>query len=805
MNGKMHCAMRKSRLFEILALVAGIALFFASCTKEEVGTEEPTVGKRRLTAAIGGVTRAALDDVTITWDVDDKIKVFYEDVSTGLTASSDFALVDGVGSNNATFEEIESNMGEEDRILYAFYPAEEYWEYAEAAESEVPCTLPTVQNLDNFAMPMFGTVSGTADALSFNNCAAVFTVRVKGTGTITSVKMTSTSRYLAGPGVIDTSIAGEPKFRVETSAFKPYDSSLNTKNITVNCGDGGLVLGEEPVEIPIVVPILPGTAYFGKSSLAFEFYNGETMLQLKKNSSEKQPVRNKKLLFPVWEFVGAATGEEISIQIAEAVAAGSDELVITTPVSGDQTIELPAAMPETFKLYAPFTDGSITVTTVGGATWAAASTIQVANMAATSTASFNFDLNGSGVDADFYGVAQTLTSNVARLTLRMKDASSGRPVANVGHLIIDGGSVLSYYAEEPEALTINNDGCIFWKTAPKSLTPGEGSYSYWTPDPYTTSSSLVLQWTTTPLVPGEGTEQSPYLISSVEDWNRVGWQFSKASEDMFVGKYFRLEQDLDVNGEELTKWGYCKNDKAEGSAFAGTFDGNGKMISNFTIAPGNYGVGLFGFTRNATISGLLLKQGEIRLNANLLTGGRWIGGLVGLMQGGTVTGCGVENLTVDKESGVTNYYRVGGLVGFVSGTENAIVNSSVNGVHLKGWYAMGGLIGSIQAVKTTISGCLVDGVTVEHAYAIADDPAYSSGPVIGDMGVSGNYEVEISNMTVGTWNILCSHSASSVAEWIAQDPTVWPYFGEIVDGAVITVDGETPVARALAEGDMTNN
>ena len=116
--------MRKSRLFEILALVAGIALFFASCTKEEVGTEEPTVGKRRLTAAIGGVTRAALDDVTITWDVDDKIKVFYEDVSTGLTASSDFALVDGVGSNNATFEEIESNMGEEDRILYAFYPAE---------------------------------------------------------------------------------------------------------------------------------------------------------------------------------------------------------------------------------------------------------------------------------------------------------------------------------------------------------------------------------------------------------------------------------------------------------------------------------------------------------------------------------------------------------------------------------------------------------------------------------------------------------------------------------------------------------
>lgn len=779
-------------------------MLFSSCAKEESEMNEPVAAKRQLTASIGGVTRAALDDVTITWDAADKIKVFYEDLSTGLTATSDFALVDGEGSNKATFEEIESNMAEEDRILYALYPAEEYWNYAEATESEIPCMLPVEQTLDHFAMPMFGTVDQTTDQLSFNNCAAVFTVRLKGTGTITSVKMTSTSRYLAGPGVIDITTPGEPKFRVETAKFNPYDNSLNSKSITVNCGEDGLTLGQEAVEIPIVVPMLPGTASFGMASLGFEFYNGDNLLLTKKNTSAKQPERNKKLLFPVWEFSGAATGADISAQIAAAIENGSDQLILTGSISGDQTIQLPASMPATFLLSAPFVDGTITVIPAEGATQAATSTLQFVNVAANSTAGFDFDLNGSGVDVYFYGVAKTLSSNVARLTLQNKNVNAGRPIADVGHLIIDGGSVLSNYASEPEMLTINNDGCIFWKSAPKNLTPAPGSYSYWTPDPYTTSSSLVLQWTTTPLVSGEGTEQNPYLISSVEDLNRVGWQFTKASEDLFVDEYFRLEQDIDAAGAQVTKWGYCKDASAAGSAFAGHFDGNGKTISNFVVAPGNFGVGLFGFTRNATISDLNLKKVSIRLNASVSTPGRWIGGLVGLMQNGTVTNCSVEDLTVDKGTGMTNYYRVGGLIGFVSSNANVISKCSVMDAHLKGWYTMGGLIGSIQAQQTVISGCSVDGIVIEHSYAVAGDPVYSSAPVVGDMGVAGNYMVAISDMTIGSWSILCSHTAASAAEWAAQDATAWPYFGEIIDGAAITVDGETAAVRSLTEADMTN-
>ena len=129
----------------------------------------------------------------------------------------------------------------------------------------------------------------------------------------------------------------------------------------MNCGEDGLTLGQEAVEIPIVVPMLPGTASFGMASLGFEFYNGDNLLLTKKNTSAKQPERNKKLLFPVWEFSGAATGADISAQIAAAIENGSDQLILTGSISGDQTISCRQSMPATFLLSAPFVDGTITV------------------------------------------------------------------------------------------------------------------------------------------------------------------------------------------------------------------------------------------------------------------------------------------------------------------------------------------------------------------------------------------------------------------------------------------------------------
>ena len=176
---------------------------------------------------------------------------------------------------------------------------------------------------------------------------------------------------------------------------------------------------------------------------------------------------------------------------------------------------------------------------------------------------------------------------------------------------------------------------------------------------------------------------------------------------------------------------------------------------------------------------------------------------MGLMQGGSISNCSVSNFTVDRLSAYNNYYRIGGLVGFASQSETTISECSVDGVLIRGWYSMGGLVGSIQAPKTTITNCSVNDVTIEHAYAVADDPTYSSSPVVGDMGVSGVYTLIISGMNIGSWKINCTHAQSSVEGWVAQDATAWPYVGEIVPEATITVDGVAATVRSLTESDMT--
>lgn len=286
------------------AFMGGNLLLLTSCIKEATEAAAAPSIKRQLCATIDGVTRASLDDIDIKWDDQDKIKVFYQ-TATGTTESSDFALVDGAGSTNATFEEIESNMAEGDKILYALYPAEEYWDYAAAEEYEIPCNLPAVQSFDKFAMPMYGTPDTQADRILFRNCAAVFTLRLQGSGTITKVRLTATSRRLAGKGAIDISTPDEPKFRVESynGSWGAYDPENSVREISFDCG--ALSLSNHPTEIPIVVPLLPESFAFAEESLLFEFYNGEDLLLQKENSTAKVPVRNKKSLFPIWTFSGS--------------------------------------------------------------------------------------------------------------------------------------------------------------------------------------------------------------------------------------------------------------------------------------------------------------------------------------------------------------------------------------------------------------------------------------------------------------------------------------------------------------------
>ena len=178
-----------------------------------------------------------------------------------------------------------------------------------------------------------------------------------------------------------------------------------------------------------------------------------------------------------------------------------------------------------------------------------------------------------------------------RLTLQNKNVNAGRPIADVGHLIIDGGSVLSNYASEPEMLTINNDGCIFWKSAPKNLTPAPGSVQLLDPR------SLYDQ-----LEPGAAVDDYAacfgrgYRAKSLSDHFGRGSEPRRMAvhegiEDLFVDEYFRLEQDIDAAGAQVTKWGYCRMHRPLVLPLPAILTVMERRSPNFVVAPGNFGVG----------------------------------------------------------------------------------------------------------------------------------------------------------------------------------------------------------------------
>jgi hypothetical protein len=193
---------------------------------------------------------------------------------------------------------------------------------------------------------------------------------------------------------------------------------------------------------------------------------------------------------------------------------------------------------------------------------------------------------------------------------------------------------------------------------------------------------------------GCGTEEEPYLIYEVLHMQMIG--ANKVNWD----KHYRLMVDIDLGGIDFSPLGNSSY------PFRGVFDGNGHTISNFTY-DSNQGIcgGLFGYIDdpNAEVKNL----GLIGPNVDAGTG-QYIGGLVGLLEEGSVSGCYIEG------GSVSGYGSVGGLVG-----ENRVghITSCYSTCGVSGVTEVGGLVGLNE--YGDIQGC------------------YSTGNVIGEYSVAG--------------------------------------------------------------------
>lgn len=228
---------------------------------------------------------------------------------------------------------------------------------------------------------------------------------------------------------------------------------------------------------------------------------------------------------------------------------------------------------------------------------------------------------------------------------------------------------------------------------------------------------------------GSGTEEDPYLLSTLEDLQIL--QNNTADYD----KYFALANDIDLSetntwtdeeGGEVTGFkpiGY------EGVTFQGSLNGRGFTIQNMFInRPQDDYQGFFGWVSYATIDSLNFENAQV-------SGKDYTGSLVGKALWSEITACSSTNATVSGSGGV------GGLMGFLNGSVYfSHTSGAVTGLtsYAGGLYGQGSLYGTVSqcySTATVVGNLYVGGLT--GAMGNNASYCYATGDVTGRYCVGG--------------------------------------------------------------------
>ncbi|UCC23043.1 MAG: hypothetical protein JSW23_02980 [Planctomycetota bacterium] len=192
---------------------------------------------------------------------------------------------------------------------------------------------------------------------------------------------------------------------------------------------------------------------------------------------------------------------------------------------------------------------------------------------------------------------------------------------------------------------------------------------------------------------GCGTEEEPYLVYGASSMYVIGGSGN-------YDKHYKVMADIDVGGYIWTSRNIIGrySESIDNSPFTGVFDGDGHTISNFTCDSNNVDrIGLFGYVDDA---GAEIKDlGLTGPNVSAGTG-RYVGGLVGHLAEGSVSGCYIEGGSVAGD------HYVGGLVGEI--VEYGSISNCYSTCGVTGSDIVGGLVGGFQ-YEGDISSCYSTG------------------------------------------------------------------------------------------------
>jgi hypothetical protein len=187
-------------------------------------------------------------------------------------------------------------------------------------------------------------------------------------------------------------------------------------------------------------------------------------------------------------------------------------------------------------------------------------------------------------------------------------------------------------------------------------------------------------------------------ISTVADLKKIGSEYS------LNGKYIQT-QDINLNGENWTPIGIGP-ETTVANHFTGTFDGNGKTITNLTVNYSAEGAGLFGFIGiGGLVKNIIVGSGSSVTNSNDGS----TGGISGYSNG-SIENC-VNNAAISGKSNVGGIVGTGGNASKVTGSHNK-ANVTGTASNIGGIVGTGATevtscsnIGAVESTHTGANGC----------------------------------------------------------------------------------------------------
>ena len=214
---------------------------------------------------------------------------------------------------------------------------------------------------------------------------------------------------------------------------------------------------------------------------------------------------------------------------------------------------------------------------------------------------------------------------------------------------------------------------------------------------------IIPQWgwaqTAIPPSEGDGSTGSPYIITKAEElaWFRDqvnGGNIkicAKIANDVEVIDMSKVCHAADASKkiEELS-WVPIGNDAKK---YQGTFDGNGKTITNLYInaIKENMGIGFFGYTLQSKIKNLTFE------NANVTNTYSHTGVLVGYAGYGST----LQNIKISNTCQMKGGTFTGGIAGILDGNAYNCVNYAT----VQGTQYIGGLCGDYSRTGNSMTAC----------------------------------------------------------------------------------------------------